>query len=72
MYMHYNVSGALASGIINVHMTRGRDDKHWMYYSLALDVPGQERVWLENVEKGKMDDGARKALVARTRSASAI
>lgn len=55
MHMHFNVSGPLATGVVNLHMTKRRDAKDFEYYSLALDVPGQDRVWLENVEQGKLD-----------------
>lgn len=53
--MHFNVSGPLGTGVVNVHMTRGRSDSHFEYHSLALDVAGHERVWLENAEQGKLD-----------------
>lgn len=55
MHMHFNVSGPLASGVVNLHMTRKEDEKEFRYQYLALDVPGQDRVWLENADKGKLD-----------------
>ena len=54
--MHFNVSGPQATGVVFVHMTKGRTDSKFDYYSLALDVPGQERLWVENVEQGKLDN----------------
>lgn len=55
MHMHFHVSGPLATGIVNVHMTKRKGDDGWHYHHLALDVPGHERIWLENAEKGKLD-----------------
>lgn len=55
MHMHFYTTGPLASGTVNVHMTRKRDESDFQYHMLALDVPGHERVWLENAEKGKLD-----------------
>lgn len=55
MHMHFNVSGPLATGVVNIHMTKRPDEKDFQYHSFALDVPGQDRVWLEDADKGKMD-----------------
>ena len=55
MHMHFNVSGPLAQGVVNVHMSRKKDEDEFHYHSLALDVPGHERVWLENAEQGRLD-----------------
>jgi import inner membrane translocase subunit TIM21 len=58
MRMHFHVGGSLAQGTVNVHMTKRRDDKDFQYHHLALDVPGHERIWLENVEAWKLDKRA--------------
>jgi len=58
MHMHFNVSGPLASGVVNVHMTKGKDDRDFRYQKLVLDVPGKDRVFLENADKGKLDKRA--------------
>jgi len=42
-------------GTVFVHMTQRPEDSKYEYYSLAVDVPGHERIWLENVEAGKLD-----------------
>lgn len=55
MYMHFHATGAQATGVVNVHMTRKKDESEFQYHLLALDVPGHERIWLENAEKGKLD-----------------
>lgn len=55
MYMHFNVAGPLNSGVVNVHMTRRKHENDFQYHYLALDVPGQERIWLENADQGKLD-----------------
>jgi len=59
MNMHFYVSGpACDQGTVYVHMVKGRDDSSFSYYSLALDVPGHDRIWLENAEAGKLDKRA--------------
>jgi len=59
MNMHFYVSGpASDQGTVYVHMVKGRDDSSFSYYSLALDVPGHDRIWLENAEAGKLDKRA--------------
>lgn len=57
--MHFYVEGPKNRGTVNVHMTKGRDGGDWEWYHLALDVPGHERIWLENVEKGRLDNRAK-------------
>ncbi|KAK8211538.1 mitochondrial import inner membrane translocase subunit tim21 [Zalaria obscura] len=59
LYMHFYVEGPKNRGTVNVHMTKGRDGGDWEWYHLALDVPGHERIWLENVEKGRLDNRAK-------------
>lgn len=58
MRMHFHVGGSLAQGTVNVHMTKRRDDKDFQYHHLALDIPGHERIWLENAEAWKLDKRA--------------
>jgi len=55
MRMHFHVGGHLATGTVNVHMTKRRDESDFKYHHLALDVPGHERIWLENAEAWKLD-----------------
>ncbi|KAG9694453.1 hypothetical protein KCU95_g5632, partial [Aureobasidium melanogenum] len=55
MRMHFHVGGSLATGTVNVHMTKRRDESDFKYHHLALDVPGHERIWLENAEAWKLD-----------------
>ncbi|KAI4754780.1 hypothetical protein E4T52_09786 [Aureobasidium sp. EXF-3400] len=55
MRMHFHVGGSLATGVVNVHMTKRRDESDFKYHQLALDVPGHERIWLENAEAWKLD-----------------
>ncbi|GAM90255.1 hypothetical protein ANO11243_082970 [Dothideomycetidae sp. 11243] len=52
--MHFYVAGPKGQGTVWVHMTRppGAD---WEYFTLALDVEGQERLVLENAEKTRSD-----------------
>ncbi|THX74103.1 hypothetical protein D6D04_08135 [Aureobasidium pullulans] len=58
MRMHFHVGGSLAVGTVNVHMTKRRDESDFKYHHLALDVPGHERIWLENAEAWKLDKRA--------------
>ena len=56
--LHFHVGGSLAVGTVNVHMTKRRDESDFKYHHLALDVPGHERIWLENAEAWKLDKRA--------------
>ena len=53
LYIHFNVSGSKSDGVVQLHMLRRQDETHFHYGSLTLDVPGHERVWLENAEADK-------------------
>jgi len=55
MHMHFNVSGPLASGVVNIHMVRGRDDKEFQYHAMALEIPGKPRIWLVNKDGDRLD-----------------
>jgi mitochondrial import inner membrane translocase subunit TIM21 len=46
--MHFNVEGPDGKGVVNVHMTKTRDDERLEYRLLSLNVPGHEVVYLEN------------------------
>lgn len=44
---HFYVSGKQANGTVQLHMSR-RPGEDFQYQLLALDVPGKQRVYLEN------------------------
>lgn len=48
--MHFNVEGPDNRGVINVHMTKSKDDDQLEYRLLSLSVPGHEVVYLENAD----------------------
>jgi len=51
-HIHFYVEGSAEKGVVKVHMVREEGaGKEWEYRVLALDVPGRERIWLENREK---------------------
>lgn len=54
LYMHFYVEGPIAKGTVNLHMTR-REGGDFEYQTLALDVPGQQRYYLENANAQKLD-----------------
>jgi import inner membrane translocase subunit TIM21 len=47
LHMHFYVEGSQAKGTVNLHMTR-RPGEDFDYQLLALDIPGQQRHYLEN------------------------
>jgi mitochondrial import inner membrane translocase subunit TIM21 len=49
--MHFNVEGPEGKGVVNVHMTKGREDDRLEYRLLSLSVPGKEVVYLENKDE---------------------
>ncbi|KAK3654027.1 mitochondrial import inner membrane translocase subunit tim21 [Elasticomyces elasticus] len=55
IHMHFYVEGPAAKGTVNLHMSRMPGQKDFEYRVLALDVPGQQRVYLENRDGEKLD-----------------
>ncbi|KAK0266297.1 mitochondrial import inner membrane translocase subunit tim21 [Friedmanniomyces endolithicus] len=51
IHMHFYVEGPAAKGTVNLHMTRLPGEKE----VLALDVPGKQRVFLENKDGERLD-----------------
>ena len=56
--MHFNMEGPEGAGVVNVHMTKARDENKLDYRLLSLNVSGHEVVYLENKDnvgvKGKV------------------
>ena len=48
--MHFNVEGSERSGVVSMHMVKTPGDTLYQYRYLALDVPGQPRLYLENID----------------------
>jgi import inner membrane translocase subunit TIM21 len=46
--MHFHVEGTEAQGVVNVHMTKRKEERELTYELLSLNVPGQPVVYLEN------------------------
>jgi len=59
LHMHFNVSGPLNEGVVQLFMVKRQGEGSFNYGHLALDVPGHQRVYLENadVEKKKATPG---------------
>ncbi|KAK1821034.1 mitochondrial import inner membrane translocase subunit tim21 [Friedmanniomyces endolithicus] len=55
IHMHFYVEGPVAKGTVNLHMTRLPGQKEYEYRILALDVPGKQRVFLENRDGERLD-----------------
>ncbi|KAK4628985.1 Mitochondrial import inner membrane translocase subunit tim21 [Fulvia fulva] len=53
LHMHFYVEGPVAKGTVNLHMTR-KDGGDFQYEMLALDVPGQQRYYLEDANSWKL------------------
>lgn len=50
MIMHFNVDGPLNSGVVNLHLVKGKGERDYVYKYLALDVKGHQRYYLENAD----------------------
>lgn len=50
LHMHFYVEGPVAKGTVRLHMVKRSGDSEFEYSMLALDVPGQQRHYLENQE----------------------
>ncbi|KAL8992275.1 MAG: hypothetical protein Q9169_007228 [Polycauliona sp. 2 TL-2023] len=48
--MHFNVEGSSRRGVVNLHTFKGPGGSDWQYKYLALDVKGQPRIYLENMD----------------------
>jgi len=50
LVMHFNVEGPRNRGVVHLHLVKyaGRSDYQYRY--LFLDVPGQQRLYLENAD----------------------
>jgi mitochondrial import inner membrane translocase subunit TIM21 len=49
--MHFHVEGPKDKGIVNLHMTKEKDDKELEYRYLSLNVKGHPTIYLENVDE---------------------
>jgi mitochondrial import inner membrane translocase subunit TIM21 len=58
LHMHFYVEGPQAKGTVHVEMSREHGQRDFVYQILALDVPGQKRLYLEGGES--VLGGARK------------
>ncbi len=52
--MHFNVEGPDGGGVVNVHMTKTKDQDKLEYRLLTLNVPGREVVYLENKDSSEV------------------
>lgn len=46
--MSFHVSGDRNQGVAHLYMIRRQDESHYSYGHLAIDVPGQPRLYVEN------------------------
>jgi mitochondrial import inner membrane translocase subunit TIM21 len=58
--MHFHVEGPKDTGVVSLHMTKGKGDKELEYKYLSLNVKGHPPINLENAdEKGPRKAGAK-------------
>jgi import inner membrane translocase subunit TIM21 len=50
LIMHFNVEGPLSKGVVNLHMVKRPSESEYDYKYLFLDVPGHQRLYLENAD----------------------
>ncbi|KAL9627861.1 MAG: hypothetical protein Q9204_006283 [Flavoplaca sp. TL-2023a] len=48
--MHFNAEGSSRRGVVSLHTFKGPGASDWQYKYLALDVKGQPRIYLENID----------------------
>lgn len=44
------MEGPLSKGVVSMHMIKRQTDSEFTYKYLALDVKGQQRIYLENAD----------------------
>ncbi|KAF2748743.1 mitochondrial import inner membrane translocase subunit Tim21 [Sporormia fimetaria CBS 119925] len=57
MRFKFYLTGPKNEGVVHVHLARKPSEDEWVYRTLAVDVKGEKRVWLEG---GEGEDGGRK------------
>ena len=55
IHMHFYVEGPIAKGTVNLHMMKTPGEKEFEYRTLSLDVPGKQRLYLENKDAKSLD-----------------
>ncbi|KAI4198426.1 MAG: hypothetical protein LQ350_005286 [Teloschistes chrysophthalmus] len=48
--MHFNVEGSSRRGIVDLHTFKRHGQSNWKYKYLFVDVKGQPRIYLENID----------------------
>ncbi|KAH9897213.1 import inner membrane translocase subunit tim-21, mitochondrial [Xylariomycetidae sp. FL2044] len=58
--MHFYVEGPLNRGVVNVYLTKpsGHDDFEYQYF--VVDIPGHQRIYLENADAQKSSGDSKK------------
>ncbi|KAF2198472.1 TIM21-domain-containing protein [Delitschia confertaspora ATCC 74209] len=54
LHFKFYVEGPLNQGVVYVHMTKKPSQTEHEYHTLAVDIKGQQRIYLENVEDKKV------------------
>ncbi|KAF2475666.1 import inner membrane translocase subunit tim-21, mitochondrial [Lindgomyces ingoldianus] len=65
LHMKFYVEGPLNQGVVHVHMTKKPSQDEFVYRTLAVDVKGHQRIYLENAEEGAEKKSAPKIFGAR-------
>jgi import inner membrane translocase subunit TIM21 len=53
LHFKFYVEGPLNQGVVYAHMTKKPSESDYSYYTLAVDVKGHQRIYLENAEDKK-------------------
>ncbi|KAF2877508.1 TIM21-domain-containing protein [Massariosphaeria phaeospora] len=65
MRFRFYVEGPLGQGVVHVHLTKRPSQNNFEYHTLAVDVKGHQRVYVENAEEKKESKIAPKIFGAR-------
>lgn len=49
--MHFHMEGPRNTGVVTLHMTKGKNDQELRYKYLSLNVKGQPTIYLENEDE---------------------
>ncbi|TGZ80422.1 TIM21-domain-containing protein [Ascodesmis nigricans] len=61
--IHFNVQGPLAHGVVHIHLVKRPGETEHEYRYLYLDVPGKQRVYLENADESGGAVGRKKSFL---------
>jgi mitochondrial import inner membrane translocase subunit TIM21 len=55
--MHFNIEGPKGTGSVHIHLIKYRGHSDFQYQYFFVDIPGQQRIYLENADASTAKSG---------------